>query len=135
MTSSNPGSPWVSSPLAQKILAYLQVIYPILLLFLYILAFTIRSVATARNDNHSPPQPEQLGPGGKPLPKKNKKDAAISHALDFSRPRKLLFEWLSVGLLTSLAGNIAVIVLHAVLEREQQWWCGQAPTVCSGVGA
>lgn len=127
-----PRSPWVSSPLAQRILAYTQVISPILLLCLYITAFALRSILTASNDNDTnPSQPEQLGPGGKPLPKKNhlKKDLVVPQRLDFSRPRKLLFEWLSVGVLATLAANIAVIVVHVVWEREEQWWCGQAPTV------
>ena len=122
--------PWVSNPVAQNILTYVQIAYPIIVLFLYIFTFTIWSIATARNDNdNTTQQPEQLGPGGKPLPKKNKTESKTSNALNFSRPRKLLFEWLSVGVLATIAGNIAVVIVHALVEREERWWCGQAPTV------
>jgi ATP-binding cassette, subfamily B, vacuolar membrane transporter HMT1/ACLQ len=125
--------PWVSNPVAQNILTYTQIAYPIILLPLYIITFTIRSIVTARNDNaNTKPQAEQLGPGGKPLPKKtNKPEPTIPTSLDFSRPRKLLFDWLSVGILLTLGGNIAVVIVHALVEREERWWCGQAPTVSS----
>ncbi|KAK5134005.1 hypothetical protein LTR08_007010 [Meristemomyces frigidus] len=119
--------PWVSDPVAQKILTSLQVAYPIALLCLYIIAFTARSIYTAANTNETTPETEQLGPGGKPLPQKNKKEPA--GILDFSRARKLLFQWLSLGVLATLAANVAVVVVHALLEREERWWCGQAPTV------
>ena len=51
-------------------------------------------------------------------------------ALDFSKPRKLLFEWLSVAVVFTFAGNILVVIVHALYARKEQWWCGQAPTVC-----
>jgi hypothetical protein len=28
-------------------------------------------------------------------------------------------------------GNIVNIVVHAVSERKEGWWCGEAPAVCS----
>lgn len=121
--------PWVSNPVAQDILTYLQVAYPIILICLYVITFTIRSITTARNDNDTSTEPEQLGPGGKPLPQKNVKEPAIHNALDFSRPRKLLFEWLSVGVIGTLVANIIVVIVHALVDREERWWCGQAPTV------
>ena len=52
--------PFASDAVAQGILTYFQIIYPILLLFLYVVAFTVRSIATARNDNVQI-EPEQLG--------------------------------------------------------------------------
>lgn len=128
--------PWVSQPVAQDVLRLLQIAYPIILLSLYIVAFTIRSVATAApNDNNVSATPEQLGPGGKPLPKKNQnqvqKELDIPYGLDFSRPRKLLFEWLSVAVIASVGANVVVVIVHALLQRG--WWCGQAPTVSLGV--
>jgi hypothetical protein len=124
--------PWVSDSLPQRILTYTQIAYPIILTFLYIAVFIVQSIVTARNDNDiaSSAQPEQLGPGGKPLPKKNKPEPAAP--LDFSKPRKLLFEWLSVGVLASLAANITVVIVHTVLARREEYWCGQAPTVSKG---
>lgn len=135
MAGNDEGSlPWVSDPVAQDVLAYLQIAYPIILLFLYLVVFTVRSVLTARSDSDLAQQPEQLGPGGKPLPRKKnnpKKELDIPPDLDFSKPRKLLFEWLSVGVVASVGANVVVVILHAILARKEGWWCGQAPTVCS----
>ena len=115
----------------QTMLQVLQIAYPVVLLFFYLISFTIRSIATARNDNDLSQQPQQLGPGGKPLPTHNHniKEPPPADSLDFSRARKLLFQWLTIGVLVSLGGNIVLVVTHALWEREEGWWCGQAPTV------
>jgi hypothetical protein len=126
---SAPSLPWVSDPRAQALLTYLQIAYPIALLIIFLTAFTVRSIVTARNDNDDTPQSDQLGPGGKPLPRKSQKDKSEENALDFSRARKLLFLSLQSGVLLSITGNVALVIFHALLEREQRWWCGQAPTV------
>ncbi|CAK1363534.1 Heavy metal tolerance protein [Cercospora beticola] len=132
---ADPSRPWVSNPTAQAILDYLQIAYPITLLVLYLTTFTVRSIVTARSDSDTLPsqRPEQLGPGGKPLPRKKnnavKKESDISPDLDFARPRKLLFEWLSVGVIFSLSANILVVIVHAISARDEGWWCGQAPTI------
>ncbi|KAK5712801.1 ATP-binding cassette-type vacuolar membrane transporter Hmt1 [Elasticomyces elasticus] len=128
--NANLPRPWVSNPTAQRLLQDLQIASPIVLLLLYITTFTVHSILTApRDDAKKTNEPEQLGPGGKPLPKKAKKEASLADRYDFSRPRQLLFEWLSVGVLATLAGNITVVIVHALVEREEQWWCGQAPTI------
>ncbi|WPH01589.1 heavy metal tolerance protein [Acrodontium crateriforme] len=113
---------------ARTILTYLQIASPITLLAVYVLTFTIWSIATASSDITHVDQPEQLGPGGKPLPKNGikQKDAG---SVDFSKSRKLLFEWLSVGVLGTIVGNIVVVIVHALAERKEQWWCGQATTI------
>lgn len=129
--SSNSSLPWVSDPVAQGVQTTVHIVYPILLILLYLIAFTYRSITSARNDNDTLPQPE-LGPLGKPLPTKHNaasKEPPIPQELDFSKPRKLLFEWLSVGVLISLLGNIAVVIVHALYARKERWWCGQATTV------
>lgn len=115
----------------QTFLQILEIATPGLLLFIYLIAFTVRSIAIARNDNDIDQEPQQLGPGGKPLPTHNHniKDAHPADSLDFSRPRRLLFEWLAVGVLLSLLGNIIVVLAHALYDRKDEWWCGQAPTV------
>ena len=125
--------PWVSNPVAQAILRRLQVAYPIILLGLYLVAFTTHSIWTARREEHpSHHDPPPRGPGGKPLPRTNspaKQAAGVSAVLDFSRPRKLLFEWLSVAVIATFIANIVVVIIHALVERNERWWCGIAPTV------
>lgn len=123
--------PWVRDSAAEVTLTRLQIASPILLLLLYIFAFLTYSVFTASNSNDdtTKPEPEQLGPGGKPLPKKNKKESPVAGSLEHSRPRKLLFQWLGVGLLGTFCGSITVVILHAYVMSEQRWWCGQAATV------
>ncbi|KAK3726141.1 ATP-binding cassette-type vacuolar membrane transporter Hmt1 [Vermiconidia calcicola] len=115
----------------QTYLQVLRIAYPLILLFVYLIAFTVRSIATARTDNDAEQQTQQLGPGGKPLPRHNHyiKEPPTPDYLDFSRPRKLLFEWLTVGVLFSLAANIVVVIVHALYARKEGWWCGQAMTI------
>ena len=131
-TTSNSSLPWVSDPVAQGVQTTVHIVYPILLLCLYLTAFTARSIYTARNDNDTQPPPT-IGPLGKPLPKKNQNsppsEQVIPQELDFSKPRKLLFEWMSVGVIFSLLGNVVVVIVHALYARKERWWCGQATTV------
>lgn len=125
--------PWVSNQTAQDILIYTQIAYPIVLLLFFITAFTVRSVLTARsNDNDTKNQSDQLGPGGKPLPKKSnqrKPSEEEINILGFSTPQRILFQTLQAGVLLSICGNIAVVIIHALAARQEHWWCGQAPTV------
>ncbi|KAK5165914.1 ATP-binding cassette-type vacuolar membrane transporter Hmt1 [Saxophila tyrrhenica] len=120
-----------TNPGVEKFLQVQQIAYPLVVLFLYLIAFTVRSITFARNDNDFTHESQQLGPGGKPLPSHNHnlKDTHPADALDFSRPRRLLFKWLSAGVLLSLLGNIVVVIAHALYAREEEWWCGQAPTI------
>ncbi|KAI5240678.1 hypothetical protein E4T43_05939 [Aureobasidium subglaciale] len=125
---------WVAEHKAQRLLTIVHFAYPIILLFYFLTAFTIRSIISARNDEPDNAVSEpQLGPGGKPLPKK-KAPAEKNTFLDFSRPRKLLFEWLALAATLTLAGNAVTVIVHALYARKEEWWCGQA-TVVYIVGA
>jgi hypothetical protein len=133
-------APWFHEKAAQKALRILQFAYPIVLLFFFIFAFTARSVWAATSDNANDEQPPmiQYGPGGKPLPiRANSYRRVVPR--DFSRSRKLVFEWLSAGMCLTWMGNAAVVIVHSLYNRKEQWWCGQAPTVseleyCSVLG-
>lgn len=121
---------WSHEKAAKNALRILQYGYPIFLLFFFIFAFAARSILTASpsNDNDDQPPRVQYGPGGKPLPiRANSYKKVVPREL--SRPRKLVFEWLSVGVCLTYIANAAVVIFHALYDREQQWWCGQAPTV------
>ncbi|PNS13910.1 hypothetical protein CAC42_1401 [Sphaceloma murrayae] len=131
-----PKQPWVSNRVAQGILAYLHSAYPLILLAFFITAFTVRSIAVANRENvtegeeASTTGSPQLGPGGKPLPKKSPihKDSS-QDVLDFSRPRKLLFEWLALAAALTFVGNAITVVVHALYARSEEWWCGQATVI------
>ena len=122
------GKPWVSNNTAQEILVYIHYSSPIILLAFFLIAFTAHSIATASNDHVVKPATDRLGPGGKPLPQNTRGKPKVK-ALHFSRARKLLFNWLSVGTILSFLGNAAVVTLHAVIERKDNWWCGQSVAV------
>lgn len=132
---NEPKQPWVSNRVAQNILSYLHAAYPLILLVFFITVFTVRSIAVSNGqgtaDDEAPPTGSpQLGPGGKPLPKKSpvRRDSS-QDVLDFSRPRKLLFEWLSLAAALTFIGNAITVVVHALYARSEEWWCGQATVV------
>lgn len=124
--------PWVSNHTAQSVLNYLHFAYPLILLAFFLVATTLRSIYAAPNDNttQDADEPTVLGPGGKPLPKKSMINRTVEHGeLDFSKPRKLLFEWLSLGAALTFVGNSITVIVHALYAREEEWWCGQAVVV------
>lgn len=114
----------------EKALKVLQFSYPIVLLAFFLLAFAARSVFTAppRDDEEQTQPRVAYGPGGKPLPVRSQSFKRVVPR-DFSRPRKLVFEWLSVALCLTWIGNAAVVIIHALYDRDEGWWCGEAPTV------
>ena len=120
--------PWLSDKTAQDILVYTHFSSPIILLAFFLIAFTAHSIATASSDAVVKPSATQVGPGGKPLPQ-NTRGKFRKDALDFSRARKLVFIWLSVGTTVSFLGNAGVVIFHAVVQRKDNWWCGESVAV------
>lgn len=124
--------PLASRRAATDILVYIHYTSPIILLAFFLVAFTVHSISTASTDDIVHASPEQTGPGGKPLPKSTSPSARArreKQILDFSPTRKLLFAWLSVGAILTLVGNAVVVILHAVLDRQNHWWCGESVAV------
>ncbi|KAL8843798.1 MAG: hypothetical protein Q9176_001760 [Flavoplaca citrina] len=119
-------SPAVSNRAAQSILFYIHFASPILLLVFFLVAFTTHSIATASVDPTVKDAQDRSGPGGKPLPSKSRKTSQESNPLDFSPARKLLFNWLSVGTIATFLANAAVVIAHALVDREENWWCGES---------
>lgn len=128
---SSTGQGYVSVKAAQRILSVVHVAHPLVLLAFFLLTFTLRSILISDNSKSSEtPSQEQVGPGGKPLPRKKPPKEDDEHAyLDFSRPRKLLFQWLSLAVALTSLGNAVTVIVHALVERDQQWWCGQTVVV------
>lgn len=119
--------PKVSSQNAQRILNFFHFGSPIILIIFFLTAFTVHSIATASTDTATKPL-EQTGPGGKPLPS-SKKRPKEKNVLDFSPARKLLFNWLSAGAAATFVGNAIVVIIHALVARKNNWWCGEAVAI------
>ncbi|MCJ1309437.1 hypothetical protein MMC25_003096 [Agyrium rufum] len=122
---SAPGE--VYSRVDTKILYYLHFTYPIFLLFYFLAAFTAHSIATASGDVVSK-APQLKGPGGKPLPNTKRPKEQVQGRKpnpDFSPRTKILFNWLTVGVVLTFLGNASVVILHALVDREHEWWCGK----------
>ena len=119
---------WLSTRSADDILRDVHYASPFTLLSFFLIAFTVHSIATASDDTDVAPSQDQTGPGGKPLPKKIKPKEDV---LDFSPARKLLFNWTQVGVILTLVANAVVVIVRALVDREDNWWCGQAVAVSS----
>jgi hypothetical protein len=116
-----------------RILDLVHFNYPWVLLVVFLLAFTVHSIVTAESTDDSA-EPILTGPGGKPLPRSARKleeEKRRRKSQDFSPVRKLLFLWLSAGILATFLGNAINIVVHALDKRENGWWCGEATAVSS----
>lgn len=117
-----------------KLLDVVHFNYASILFMVFLVAFVTNSIVSVEASSQSK-EPALTGPGGKPLPqssaRKSKEEREKRKKLkDFSPGRKLLFLYLSVGLLATFVANGANIVIHA-LQSEENWWCGQ-PTAVSG---
>jgi hypothetical protein len=123
----------VSVATAQRLLNITQYAYPMVLLVTFLVAFTARSILVARKVDKISEEPEdaRVGPGGKNLPSRQSKSVGNDKGgdVDFSKPRKLLFNWLSIIVCATFVASAADIIVHALVEREEGWWCGQAPVV------
>ena len=125
-------SSWVSSNTAQNMIVFLHFSSPLVLISVFLIAFTWYSVATASKDV---PHQGPLGPGGKPLPT-NKTSTARSEAkkqrVDFTPSKKILFIVLSVALILTFLANAGLILTHVLADRKDKWWCGQHVAVSEG---
>lgn len=131
-TTADPShidQPLISNQRARLVLQVLNYTYPIALLLFFLVVFTARSVYEVERAVGPPSEP-QIGPGGRRLPparrpvKKNP-----DSDLDFSKNRKLLFEWLSFIVAGTFIANAVNVIVHACVERNQNWWCGKAVVV------
>ncbi len=103
-------------------------------LFVVFIAAFVTNIILAAEPTSETKGPVLLGPGGKPLPpsaaRKNKEERERRKKLkDFSRGRKLLFLYLSIGLLATFVVNAINIIIHALNKSENGWWCGEATAV------
>jgi hypothetical protein len=104
-----------------------------LLLLLFVVAFVTNGVLTAEPSADSK-EPLLTGPGGKPLPRSAKKKKAEEELIkrqlqDFSYARKLVFYYLSAGVIGTFIASGTNVIIHALTEREKGWWCGENAVV------
>ena len=131
-------TPVVHDRTADAILLYIHYASPIILLVSFLLVFTVNSIATAAGDYTTAAPAVQTGPGGKPLPQSKSQKAKAQRkilVLDFSPRRKLLFDWISLGVILTFVANAIIVISHALLDREHKWWCGPHVAVCLFVSA
>ena len=103
--------------------------YAWVLFVVFVVAFITNSILSAEPSSEAK-EPVLTGPGGKPLPRstrKSKEEREKKKLKDFSPGRKLLFFYLSAGLLATFVANAANIIIHALTEND--WWCGEATAV------
>jgi hypothetical protein len=103
-------------------------------LFVVFIAAYVTNIILAAEPSSEAKGPVLLGPGGKPLPrsvarKKKEERERRKKLKDFSRGRKLLFLYLSIGLLATFVVNAINIIIHALTKSENGWWCGEATAV------
>ena len=123
--------PWVSNTTAQDVLVYVHYSYPIILLIFFLAATTSHAILTASKDDLLQAVPDQTGPGGKPLPRNTSPGAKkrTQQTIDFSPTRKLFFGWISVAAILTFLGDAVIAMLHALMDKEDNWWCGQSVVV------
>ncbi|KAK9652975.1 ATP-binding cassette-type vacuolar membrane transporter Hmt1 [Aspergillus fumigatus] len=113
----------------RELLAYLRIAAPIALLLVFVVAFVANSIRTARTVNQNR-NAVCTGPGGRPLPKRSRSTmVVVKETQKFSQSAKLLFKWLSAGVLVTLVADAAINVAHVMVARSEHWWCGQAVVI------
>ena len=121
---------WLSSRTASLLLKYTHYASPAILFLIFMTAFIARSVANTNKHDELKPLVTQTGPGGKPLPRGTSpaadREILKYEAVDFTPGRKWLFVVISILLLLTFVGNAVIVITHALADRKQQWWCGQA---------
>ena len=126
----------VVNQLAEESLVYIHYASPLILLVSFLLVFTVNSIATATRDSTKAALTDQTGPGGKPLPQSSSQRAQAQRniqVLEFSSRKKLLFDWISFGVILTFVANAIIVISHALLDREHNWWCGPHVAVCLSV--
>ncbi len=113
------------------VLEHVQFHYSWVLSVIFLAAFVATSILSVEPAPESK-EPVLLGPGGKPLPRsarKSREERERKKLKDFSPSRKLFFFYLSVALLGTFLADAVEVVVHALVESDKGWWCGEATAV------
>ena len=127
-SSSTSNQPHISYPYLEKISTRLHYAYPIVLILFFLGAVTVRGIRSSSYEHQS--SSTQHGPGGKPLPPRHKpRTSSKDNSLLLTRNQSLLFEWLAAAVCFTFLCDAANVIVHALYDRHEQWWCGQATVV------
>jgi len=131
--------PEQSPSLAQSVLRTAELLYPAILLLIFVLSAAIHTIITSKAEEKIN-FPTVKGPGGKPLPVTKRKWEKIAQELadeDNSRASRLAksaFRYLTFAVISSFVANGIAIIAHALHShrheaREDWWWCGEERVV------
>ena len=123
---------WEHASILHRVLSILQYVYPLFMLFFFLAAFTIRSIA-ASNSNANIAKPTTTGPGGKPLPATDPTRNFVKKTVqdDVTQTQKRVFEWVSLAAALTFFGNSVLVISQALAKQSEQWWCGKPVVVCT----
>jgi hypothetical protein len=124
---------WSYAAPLRKTVTILQYAYPIVMLVFFLAAFTVRSIAASKS-NANIAKPTTTGPGGKPLPATDPTRNFVKKTAhdDVTQTQKRLFEWVSLAAALTFVGNSTVVIAHALIKKEEEYWAGKATVVCIG---
>lgn len=108
-----------------------KVISPFVAIISFLLVFIGRTIYKAPAEE-SPPGTPTVGPGGRPLPSRRKSARKAKQTLEpclFSTKTRTAVNYLSGLILVTFLANAVLIILRAIIYREDHWWCGQATIV------
>jgi hypothetical protein len=122
----------LSNNTSMQIIRKTQLLYPLTLLFLFLICFAAHGIVTANAESGPAKSPNAMGPGGKPLPNTPPPRSKRPQKTAFNHTKRLVFAWLTTAQILTFLGNATNIIVHALSDRENGWWCGEATVVCSG---
>ncbi|KAF1931077.1 heavy metal tolerance protein precursor [Didymella exigua CBS 183.55] len=121
---------WKHASTIHNSLTVLQYAYPLLMLGFFLVAFTLRSIASSKiNSNIA--KPTTTGPGGKPLPATDPTRNFVKKTVldDVTQTQKRVFEWVSLAAALTFFGNSVLVIAQALAKQSEHWWCGQSVVI------
>jgi hypothetical protein len=114
----------------EAVLRYVHYSYPPFLLMVFLATFAVESIISAPNELPLSPEEQKTGPGGKPLPRNKKSIKRPAREIpEFGPAARLSFKCISLVVLLTFVANCVSVIVHALVDRAKNWWCGQHTAV------